>query len=296
MMSRYPWLRPTFAAAFDGFVRHRLPRMAAALAYYTLISLAPSLLIALVIARAVVRNDSAETQLFENLANTVGDGMASTIESLVTAQGGLTGGRGIAATAVGALILFIGASGVFQALQSALNTVWDIPIEEVRGVLRTLRRRLIGVVAVLVMGLLLGVFVIGGTLIGLLAGEIVDRFGGLGLLVQAANPLIAFLGVSVVTALIFQVMPARRVPWRAAWAGGVLTNLMLALGSATIGLLFSYANPGESFGQFAAIIVLLVYLYYVAQIFLFGAELTAAYVKVRIDPSVVGPGDHVVGR
>ena len=296
MMSRYPWLRPTFVAAFDGFVRHRLPRLAAALAYYTLISLAPSLLIALVISRAVVRNDSAETQLFENLATAVGDGMAATIESLVTAQGGLTGGRGVAATIVGAVILFIGASGVFQALQSALNTVWDIPIDEVRGLLRTLRRRLIGVAAVLSMGVLLGVFVIGGTLIGLLAGEIVDRFGGLGILVQAANPFVAFLGVSVVTALIFQIMPARRVPWRAAWAGGVLTNLMLIVGSAVIGLLFSYANPGESFGQFAAIIALLVYLYYVAQIFLFGAELTAAYVKVRMDGSVVGPGDDVAGR
>ena len=277
-----PWVRATFVTAFDGFARHRLPRLAAALAYYTLFSLAPLLIIALVIARAVLRDNAVESDLFSQLADVVGESLAATIESLVTVGDGLSGGQGLAASVVGGLILFIGASGMFQQIQDALNTVWDIPISEVRGLLRSLQRRLYGVISVFIIGILLSLFVVGGTIVAVLAGDIVDRLGGLGVLLGAVNPLIAFLGVSVVSALVFQWLPARSVPWRAAWAGGVLTTGLLLIGSGLIGLLFAYANPGASFGQFAAIIVLLVYLYYTAQIFLFGAELTAAYVKVRM--------------
>lgn len=282
---RVPWLGATFRAAFDGFARHRLPRLAAALAYYTIFSLAPLLIIALIIARSVLGPDDAQQQLFDQLANAIGTSMAATIESMVTAQEGAGGAGGVAATVVGAVVLFIGASGMFQQLQDALNTVWDVPIGEVRGLVRSLRRRVYGVMAVFVIGVLMSLFVIGGGVVAILAGEIVERWGALGVVVQAVNPLVAFLGISVVSALVFQWLPARRVPWRAAWAGGVLTTAMLALGSVTIGLLFAYANPGASFGQFAAIIVLLVYIYYTAQIFLLGAELTAAYVHVRMTTS-----------
>jgi membrane protein len=277
-MSRVPWLKTTFKAAFDGYARHRLPRLAAALAYYTLFSLAPLLVVALIIAEAVLRDNSASTQLFEHLGVAIGTSMADTIESLVTAAADSNGGGGVMATVIAALILFIGASGMFQQLQDALNTVWDIPIEDVRGVLRSLRRRLYGVISVCVIGALLSVFVIGASVVAVFANR-----WGLGIVVQVINPLVAFLGVSVVSALVFQWLPARRVPWRAAWAGGVLTTVMLVFGSVTLGLLFASANPGEQFGEFAGIIVLIVFIYYTAQIFLLGAELTAAHVRIHME-------------
>ena len=275
------WLRPIFSNAFDSFARHRLPRLAATLAYYTLFSVAPLLVIAIVIARAALpARIDVDSELFAQLVATVGASMAETIQSLVTAQEGVDGGGDVTASVVSGVVLFIGASGTFQALQDALNTVWDIPIDEVRGILRSLIRRLYGVVSVLVIGVLMSLFVVGATVVAFITSE----WNGLGTVVQALNALIAFLGVSVVTALVFQWLPARRVPWRAAWAGGVLTTLMLVMGSLAIGLLIANANPGATFGQFAAIIVLLVYIYYTAQIFLLGAELTAAYVQVRLDP------------
>ena len=277
------WLLPIFSNALDGFARHRLPRLAATLAYYTMFSLAPVLVIALVIARAALPESGdfdVDTELFTQLAATVGKSMATTIQSLVTAQEGVDGGSDVAASIVSGVVLFIGASGMFQALQDALNTVWDIPIDEVRGIVRSVVRRLYGVASVIVIGVLMSLFVVGATVVAIIASD----WNGLGAVVQGVNALIAFLGVSVVTALVFQWLPARRVPWRAAWAGGVLTTLMLGLGSLGIALLFASVNPGAAFGQFAAIIVLLVYIYYTAQIFLLGAELTAAYVQVRLDP------------
>jgi len=277
------WLLPIFSNALDGFARHRLPRLAATLAYYTMFSLAPVLVIALVVARAALPESGdfdVDTELFTQLAATVGKSMATTIQSLVTAQEGVDGGGDVAASIVSGVVLFIGASSMFQALQDALNTVWDIPVDEVRGIVRSVVRRLYGVASVIVIGVLMSLFVVGATVVAIIASD----WDGLGAVVQGVNALIAFLGVSVVTALVFQWLPARRVPWRAAWAGGVLTTLMLGLGSLGIALLFASVNPGAAFGQFAAIIVLLVYIYYTAQIFLLGAELTAAYVQVRLDP------------
>ena len=240
-------------------------------------------MIALVIARAALPESGdfdVDTELFTQLAATVGKSMATTIQSLVTAQEGVDGGGDVAASIVSGVVLFIGASGMFQALQDALNIVWDIPVDEVRGIVRSVVRRLYGVASVIVIGVLMSLFVVGATVVAIIASD----WDGLGAVVQGVNALIAFLGVSVVTALVFQWLPARRVPWRAAWAGGVLTTLMLGLGSLGIALLFASVNPGAAFGQFAAIIVLLVYIYYTAQIFLLGAELTAAYVQVRLDP------------
>ena len=278
-MSRVPWLKSTFRSAFDGYARHRLPRLAAALAYYTLFSLAPLLVVALIIAEKVLGESSARADLFDQLGEVIGASMAATIESLVTATESAGGSGGLMATVIAGLILFIGASGMFQQLQDALNAVWDIPIAEVRGALRSLRRRLYGVVSVFVIGALMSVFVVGAALVAVFANR-----WGLGIVVKAINPIVAFFGVSVVSALVFQWLPARRVPWRAAWAGGVLTTVMLVIGITALGLLFASANPGEQFGQFAAIIVLLVFIYYSAQIFLLGAELTAGYVRTHVEP------------
>lgn len=285
MSTPMAWLRPIFSNAFDSFSRHRLPRLAATLAYYTLFSIAPLMVIALVIAGSVIDTTnvadgaSTETQVFAQLEEFVGEGIASTVESLVTTQQEADSGDSRTATIIGAVILFIGASGMFQALQDALNTVWDIPIDEVRGILRSLVRRVYGVISVFIIGLLMSVFVVGATILTL----VIPDWAGIGMVIRGINILIGFLGMSVVTALVFRWLPARKVPWRAAWAGGVLTTIMLAIGSTAIGLIIAQADPGAAFGQFAAIIVLLVYIYYSAQIFLLGAELTAAYVQVRID-------------
>ncbi len=156
-----PWLAATFRNAIDSFARHRLPRQAATLAYYTLFSLAPLLVIALVISGSLLGDgcdveslgqvaqgldpveECVESTVFDQLASLVGEEMASTVESLVTAQQNLENGGSLLATVVGSAVLFVGASGMFQALQDALNTVWDIPISEVRGLIRSLIRRVI---------------------------------------------------------------------------------------------------------------------------------------------------------
>lgn len=275
-----------FTTAVHGFRVHRLPRLAAALAYYTLFSLAPLLVIMFGIAGLVLGDDAgAQDDLFTQMESAVGEEITDTIRSLVEARQEAGTGGDIVAAVVGSLLLFVGASGVFLQLQDSLNTVWDVPLAEVKGLMATLRKRVVGFAAVLLLGILLAVFVAGSTAVAFLAGEISERLGGLGILVQMINVLVAFLGVSLVTALVFKYMPATEVPWAAAWRGGAITTVLMALGSAAIGLLFGYSSPGSSFGRFAALIVLLVFIYYISQIFFLGAEVTSAVVKVdRSDP------------
>lgn len=274
-------LKPVFRTALHGFRAHRLPRLAAALAYYTLFSLAPLLVIMFGIAGFILGDDAAaQMELFEQMESAVGEDITSTIRSLVEARD--SGGAGdVVATAAGGLLLFVGASGLFAQLQDSLNTVWDVPLEEIKGVMATIRKRIVGFIAVVLLGVLLIVFVVGSTAVAFFASEISERIGGYGILVQIVNPLIAYLGVSLIVALVFKFLPAADVPWRAAWRGGSMTTLLMAAGSALIGVLFGFSDPGSSFGQFAAIIVLLVYIYYIAQIFFLGAEFTSAVVKVE---------------
>ena len=288
-----------FATALRGFREHRLTRLAAALAYYALFSLAPLLVIVFGIAGIVWGDTTAQEELFSQLESAVGDDITDTVRTLVDAREGSGRSGDIVATAVGAVLLFVGASGVFLQLQDSLNTVWDVPLDQVKGIGATVRKRILGFVAVIVLGVLLTAFIAGSAAVAFFASEISDRLGGLNIAVQIATPLVAFLGVSFIIALIFKFMPKTSVPWGAAWKGGMATTVLLALGAAVIGALFGIADPGASFGEFASIIVLLVFIYYMSQIFFLGAEVTAAVVKVDRGEGADGdsvPDIPVVGK
>lgn len=266
---------PLLKQAIDGFKRHRAPRMAAALAYYTLFSLAPLLVLLFAIAGFAVGDDAAEETFLTQVEEVAGENIASTLDDLVSARDGGTG-NDVIASAFGLVLLFVGASGVFLQLQASLNTVWEIPIEETTGLVPMLWKRLRGFAAVLVLGIGLIAFTVGTGLVAFFADEIGDRMPTANSIIQVLNPLVALVGVSALMALVFRYLPARRVDWRTAGLGGLFTTVVIVLGSAVIGVVFALSDPGASFGRFAAIVVLLVYIYYIAQAFFFGAEMTVA--------------------
>ena len=268
-------LVPLAKGALACFKRHRVPRMAAALAYYTLFSLAPLLLLLFAIAGFVVGDDAAQDTLLNQIEEVAGEDIAATLDDLVAARDG-SAGNDVIATVVGFVLLFVGASGVFLQLQASLNTVWEIPIEETTGLVPMLWKRLRGFAAVLVLGLGLIVFTVGTGMVAYFADELAERMPTANTVIQVLNPLVALAGVSALLALVFRYLPARRIRWRIAGMGGLIATVLMALGSIVIGLLFAFADPGASFGRFAAIVVLLVYIYYIAQAFFLGAEVTAA--------------------
>lgn len=249
--------------------------MAAALAYYTIFSLAPLLILLFSLAGLIFEDDAARETLFEQVEAAAGSGIADTVADLVAARSG-GGGSGTFATVLGFLFLFVGASGLFLQLRASLNTVWDIPQEETSGMLNIVRARVSGFAAVLVLASALLIFTVGSGLVAFFAEEIEDAVPAFSVVIQILNPIVAILGVGAVIAILFRLLPAGELSWRIALRGGVVTTLLMAIGAVLVGVLFSFSNPGDSFGQFAAIIVLLVFIYYLAQSFFLGAEVTAA--------------------
>lgn len=261
--------------ALARFKRHRAPRMAAALAYYTLFSLAPLLVLLVAMASFVVSTDTARNQLLTQVEEVAGDEIAETIGDLVSAR---TDGQSESAwpgSVVGFGLLFVAASGVFLHLQESLNTVWEVPMEETTGLMAALWKRLKGFAAILGLGAGFLLFTAGSGLLALFASQVEERLPSAGPLIRVLNPLVAIAGVTFMFALVFRYLPGQRADWRIAVRGASATTVLVGVGALAIGVLFSFVDPGASFGRFAAIVVLLVYVYYLSQAFLIGAEITA---------------------
>lgn len=248
------------------------PRLAAALAYYTLLSLAPLLVIAVAVAGFLFGEDAARRALFEQVRGTVGDSGADVIKDMLEQAG--RPGAGSVAAVVGVVTLLFGASGVFAELQGALNVVWDVRPKPGRGVWGVVRDRLLSFAMVLVIGaLLLGSVVASAVLSG---AE--KYFGGAipaGLPVsQAANAGLGFVVVTVLFAMVFKILPDVRVRWREVWLGAAVTAALFTLGKYLIGLYLGKAGVATPFGAAGSLVALVVWVQYSALILYFGAELT----------------------
>ena len=264
--------------AVRGFIRHKDSRMGAALAFYTLLSLSPLLLIVLSIIGPIFGTDAARGAIGRQIEQLVGHEGARAVEAIVSNANHPT--RGIISTVVGVLVLLFGASGVIVELKEALNDIWETPPappEPVFGLRslaidRLLAFSLICAIAfLLLVSLFISAFL---TTIGdLVVGERYDQAVWANLL----NIGLSFLLTTSLFALIFRRMPAQRTPWRFAILGAFITSLLFLLGKSLIGLYMGRAAVGSAFGAAGSLVVLLVWVYYSTQILLFGAEVTRVY-------------------
>lgn len=273
-------LKPTWAllkAAVSDWSADKAPRLGAALAYYTALSLAPLLLVIIAISGLVFGEDAARGQIVGQLQGLVGpDGAKAIQDMLANAR---RPASGAVATVVGVVTLLLGASGVFGQLQDALNTVWEVEAKPGRGVVALIRDRFLSVTMVLGTGFLLLVSLAVTTGIAA-AGETLKDFGpGLEAATHVLIAVVSFAVVTVLFALIFKFLPDADVRWRDVWVGAVATALFFVVGKFGIGLYLGHASIGSAYGAAGSFVVVLVWVYYSAQILLFGAELTQAYAK-----------------
>jgi membrane protein len=255
----------------------KVPMMGAALAYYTAFSIAPLLVIAIGVV-GIVFGDKGGAGVFETIRGLIGDNGALAVQSMVEGAASKPH-AGVVATAVGIVTLLIGASGVFGQLQEALNVIWKVTLKPTAGWGVTLRRRLLsfGMVGVITFLLLVSLVVSTGLAA---AGKLVaGSLPGGEAVWQAVNALVSFGVISALFALIFKVLPDVRLPWRAAWTGGLWTSLLFSVGKLGIGLYLGKSGVASAYGAAGSVIVLLLWVYYSSQILLFGAELTRAQVE-----------------
>ena len=256
----------------------RVPRLGAALAFYTILSLSPLLIIAAGIIGMVYGEDAAQGKLVENLTGYVGKQGAEAIQLMLA--NARTTSSGIIATIVGAVTVLFAATGVFSELHDAMNTIWNVQLKPGNSILAYLRDRLLAFFMVLGIAILLLLSLVVST-----ALSAIDKFfiGAISLpgTAQAVNFGIAFVVITLLFAMMFRVLPDVKIGWRDVWLGAAFTSLLFNIGKSLIGVYLGRSSLGSAYGAAGSLVVLLVWVYYSAQIFLFGAELVPVYAHFR---------------
>ena len=266
-----------FKATFASWNRHEAPRLGAALAFYTILSLSPLVIIVVAVGGLIFSRSTAQTQILSQVQGMIGPEGGKAVESmLANAQ---RPAAGILGTIVGVLSLLFGASGVFTELRSALNLIWEVKPEETSGIVGLMRERFFSFGMVLSIGFLLLVSLVLSTVLAAVG----KFFGGLlpvpAVVLEVANFLLSYIGVATLFGLIFRFVPEAKVRWNNVWVGACVTALLFTIGKTLIGLYLGKSSVGSTYGAAGSVIVVIVWVYYSAQIFFFGAEFTHAYAE-----------------
>ncbi|MFY0578376.1 YihY/virulence factor BrkB family protein [Cystobacter fuscus] len=253
------------------------PMFAASLSYYTLFSIAPVLVIAVSVAGMVFGEEAARGQIQAQLEDLVGRGSAEVIgQMMISAR---KPGAGILATTLGLVALIFGATGVFVQLQDSLNHIWNVKPKPRNGVIAFLRSRFLSFAMVLVIGFLLLVSLVVSAVLAALGAWFSNLLPGWTVMWQGVNLLISFGVITVLFAMMYKLLPDTHVSWRDVWLGAAVTSLLFSLGKFLIGLYLGRSAVASSYGAAGSLAVVLLWVYYSAQILFLGAEFTQVYAR-----------------
>ena len=263
-------------AAGSAWVDDAAPSMGAALAYYTVFSIAPLLLLLIALAGLIYGQDAARGEIVGQLGGMMGQEGASAIEGLLKSTSD-TGGS-IIATVVSLVTLLIGATTVFGELQTDLDRIWKAPkAAKPDGVWGMIRTRILSFGLIIGIGFVLIVSLALSAALAALGKWWSGAFGNWNILLQIVNFLVSFGVITAMFALVYKVMPSVPIQWHDVWIGSAVTALLFTIGKFLIGLYIGKSSVASGFGAAGSLIVLLVWVYYSTQIFLLGAEFTYVY-------------------
>ncbi len=266
---------PLIKEAATAWIDDYAPSMGAAIAYYTMFSLAPLLLIAIAVAALVFGQEVASGEVLAQLRGMMGEEGAQAVQAML--ESASQPEQGAMATIVGVLLLIVGATTVFGELQDALDRIWRAPKREGNGLWNLLRSRLLSFGMILGIGFLLIVSLVMSAALSALGKWMGPMFGSWEVVAQLVNFVISFALVSVMFAMIYKIMPRVKIAWRDVWTGAIVTALLFTIGKFAIGLYIGKSGVASAFGAAGSLVVLLLWIYYSTQIFLLGAEFTWAY-------------------
>ena len=260
----------------NSWIDDYVPSMGAALAYYTMFSLAPLLLIVISVAGMVFGQDAARGEIESELRALMGETGAKAVQELLASV--RKPAEGVAATALGLLLLLIGATSVFGELQDSLDRIWHVPSRKrSSGLLALLRTRLLSFGMILAIGFLLIVSLVVSAALATVGRWWSPAVGGWYVVAELTDALGGFALVAAMFALIYKVMPSVQVQWKDVWIGAIFTAILFMLGKSLIGLYIGSSGVVSGFGAAGSLVVVMVWVYYSAQIFLIGAEFTWVY-------------------
>ena len=251
------------------------PRLGAALAYYTVFSIAPLIVIVVAIAGLWFGKQQAQDQIFNEISGLVGQKGATAIAGMLQAAN--KPHQGIIASALAIVTLVFGATGVFVQLQDALNTIWEVKPKPGRGVMGFIRQRLLSLAAVFGIGFLLLVSLIVSAGLSAAGKWIAGAMPGGEELWHAINFVVSFVIVAALFTFMFKYLPDVKIGWRDVWLGGAITALLFTLGKFALGMYLGRSSVSSAYGAAGSLVIVLLWVYYSAQILFFGAEFTQVY-------------------
>ncbi len=252
------------------------PSMGAALAYYTLFSVAPLLLIVLAVAGFFFGTDAVRGEVFDQLASLVGANVAHAIDGLLASAA--KPGEGIIATIVGIATMVLGATTAFGELQNDLDRIWRAPAAEVRsGFVVLVRSRLLSFGMILCIAFLMMASLLFSAALAALGKWWAPLFAGWRAVAQGVDVVVNLLVLTLLFAMIYKIMPRVKIRWRDVWIGAAVTAVLFTVGKVLIGFYIGRSGVASAYGAAASLVVIMVWVYYSAQIFLLGAEFTWVY-------------------
>ncbi len=275
---------------FAAFNEDKAPRLAAAIAYSTIFSIAPLFIVLIAILGAFVGSHSgAENQLIDMVTQNAGKSAGDSVRQLITA-GFDKPRQGLIAQIIGWIVFVVGATGLFASLQDALNSIWHVEATK-GGWKQMLRDRAASFGMVLVVGFLLLVTFVANGAIAFIASNFLSKipFGANPVVITAINFAISYVLVTVIFALLYKVLPDVDVSWRDVWSGAAVTSALFIVGEALIALYLAKAGVASAYGAAGSLLVALLWIYYSAMILLLGAEFTKVNAKkvALTAPSIV---------
>jgi membrane protein len=277
--SRFSW-RPKaifqlLRRTYSEYSKDKVPRMGAALAYYTIFSLAPLLVIAIAIAGFVFGAEAVQGQIMGQIQGLVGSESARAVQTMI--QSAHKPAHGVIATIFGIAILLLGASGVFTEMQDALNTIWKVDTTSKTGVWNLIKGRFLSFGMVLGIGFLLLVSLL---LSAALTAVATYASGFLPIppaALHAVDFVFSLVFIAALMALIFQFLPDVKIAWSDVWVGAALTSLLFTAGKFLIGFYIAKSVTMSAYGAAGSVVIILAWIYYSAQILYFGAEFTRVF-------------------
>jgi membrane protein len=274
-----------FRETFKEWQEDNAARIAAALAYYAVFSISPLLVIAIAIAGTFFGQQTAQDQITEQLTALVGkDGVLMALDNISQPEI-----RGVASL-ISVGVLLLGASGFFAQLQDALNTVWKVKPQPGQGIWIFVRKRVSSFLMVLAIGFLLILSLILSAVVSTLSKYRVDYLPGSAILWENLDFIVSLGLMTFIFGLMFKYVPDAKIAWKDVFVGSVITALLFLFGKFLLGVYLSKGSLGSAYGAAGSLIVLLAWIYYSAQIILFGAEFTQVY--TRIYGSKIRPSKH----
>jgi membrane protein len=275
--------------ALAGWWNDNVPRLGASLAYYTLFAMAPILVISIAIAGFFFGPEAVRGEVVAQMRGLVGETGAQAVQAML--ENAATRGDGTLATIIGLVTFFLGSTGAFLELQTALNGIWRVKPKPNAGIRQMLFQRLISFGLVIGVGFVLLVSLVVSAGLAALNRYMGNAFPGFTVLWTAMNVLVSLGVVTLLFAMIYQFLPDVELRLRDVWLGALVTAGLFSVGKNIIGLYLGTSAIASSYGAAGSVVVLLVWVYYSAQVVLLGAEFTKAYVQ-RFEAKRPPPMEH----